>query len=77
MIRGPVVLGDHAQIKMGAKIYGPCAFGPACRIGGEVNNSVFQGYSNKGHDGFLDMFRGSKTERVLRAVNCPLMAVPA
>ena len=53
MIRGPVVLGDHAQIKMGAKIYGPCAFGPECRIGGEVNNSVFQGYGNKGHDGFL------------------------
>ena len=33
--------------------------------------------ATKGHDGFLDMFRGSKTERVLRAVSCPLMAVPA
>jgi len=31
----------------------------------------------KGRDGFLDMFRGSKTERVLRAVHCPVMAVPA
>ncbi len=53
MLRGPIVLGDHAQIKMGAKIYGPSAFGPECRIGGEVNNSVMLGYSNKGHDGFL------------------------
>ncbi len=53
IIRGPMVLGDHAQLKMGAKVYGPCAFGPECRVGGEVNNSVMQGYSNKGHDGFL------------------------
>ena len=53
MIRGPFALGDHAQLKMGAKIYGACSFGPECRVGGEVNNSVILGYSNKGHDGFL------------------------
>ncbi|MEZ4756620.1 MAG: GlmU family protein [Flavobacteriales bacterium] len=53
IIRGPLVLGDHAQLKMGAKIYGPCSFGPECRVGGEVNNSVLLGFSNKGHDGFL------------------------
>lgn len=53
IIRGPLVLGDHAQLKMGAKVYGPSAFGPECRIGGEVNNSVVLGFSNKGHDGFL------------------------
>lgn len=53
LIRGPFALGDHAQLKMGAKIYGPSSFGPECRIGGEVNNSVLLGYSNKGHDGFL------------------------
>src|SRR5690606_1993495 len=53
MVRGPFVLGDHSQLKMGAKIYGPTAIGPECRIGGEVNNSVVIGFSNKGHDGFL------------------------
>ena len=53
MIRGPLALGEGAQLKMGAKIYGPCAFGPECRVGGEVNNSVLLGFSNKGHDGFL------------------------
>ena len=53
MIRGPFSLGDHAQIKMGAKIYGPTTVGPFCRVGGEVNNSVLFGYSNKAHDGFL------------------------
>ncbi len=53
MIRGPFALGEHAQLKMGAKIYGACSFGPECRVGGEVNNSILLGYSNKGHDGFL------------------------
>lgn len=53
LLRGPIALGDHAQLKMGAKVYGPSAFGPECRVGGEVNNSVIIGFSNKGHDGFL------------------------
>jgi len=38
---------------MGAKIYGPTTIGPYSKVGGEVNNSVIIGYSNKGHDGFL------------------------
>jgi UDP-N-acetylglucosamine diphosphorylase/glucosamine-1-phosphate N-acetyltransferase len=53
LIRGPFALCDDASIKMGAKIYGPTTVGPHCKVGGEVNNSVFQAYSNKGHDGFL------------------------
>lgn len=53
LIRGPFALGEGSQLKMGAKIYGASAFGPHCRVGGEVTNSVIQGYSNKGHDGFL------------------------
>ena len=38
---------------MGAKIYGPTTIGPHCKVGGELNNVVFTGYSNKAHDGFL------------------------
>lgn len=53
MIRGPFALGEHSQLKMGAKIYGATTFGPHCKIGGEVNNSVVFGFSNKAHDGFL------------------------
>jgi UDP-N-acetylglucosamine diphosphorylase/glucosamine-1-phosphate N-acetyltransferase len=53
LIRGPFALGERAQLKMGAKIYGATAIGPHCRVGGEVNNSVIMGYSNKAHDGFL------------------------
>jgi len=52
-LRGPIYLGKNAQVKMGAKIYGPSVFGEECRVGGEVSNSVFQPFSNKGHDGFL------------------------
>ena len=53
MIRGPFALCDHATVKMSAKIYGGTTIGPHCKVGGEVNNSVLFGYSNKGHDGFL------------------------
>ncbi|WP_298345293.1 putative sugar nucleotidyl transferase [uncultured Algibacter sp.] len=53
IIRGPLALCESAGIKLGAKIYGPTTVGPHSKVGGEVNNSVIFGYSNKGHDGFL------------------------
>lgn len=53
MIRGPFALCEHAQVKLGTKVYGATTVGPHSRIGGEVSNSVLFGYSNKGHDGFL------------------------
>ena len=53
VIRGPFALCDNAVVKMAAKVYGATTVGPHSRIGGEVNNSVLFGYSNKGHDGFL------------------------
>lgn len=53
MVRGPFALCNNATLKMGTKIYGGTTIGPHCKVGGEVNNSVFFGYSNKGHDGFL------------------------
>jgi UDP-N-acetylglucosamine diphosphorylase/glucosamine-1-phosphate N-acetyltransferase len=52
-IRGPFSLGDHSHVKMGAKIYGATTVGPYSKVGGEINNSVIFGYSNKAHDGFL------------------------
>lgn len=53
MIRGGFALCEGSSVKMGAKIYGATTVGPHSRVGGEVSNSVIQGYSNKGHDGFL------------------------
>ena len=53
VIRGPFALCEEAQVKLASKVYGATTVGPYCRIGGEVNNSVLFGYSNKGHEGFL------------------------
>jgi len=53
LIRGPFALCNNATVKLGAKIYGPTTIGPFSKVGGEVNNSILMGYSNKGHDGFL------------------------
>ena len=52
-VRGPMSLGENSHINMGAKIYGDTTIGPWCKVGGELNNVVFFGYSNKAHDGFL------------------------
>lgn len=52
-IRGPFALCEHAQVKMGAKIYPGTTIGPFSKAGGEIKNSVILGYSNKGHEGFL------------------------
>ena len=53
IIRGPFAMLDNSVLKMGAKIYGGTTLGPYCKVGGEVNNSVFFGFSSKAHDGFL------------------------
>jgi UDP-N-acetylglucosamine diphosphorylase/glucosamine-1-phosphate N-acetyltransferase len=53
LVRGPFALGEHSTLKLGAKIYGATTIGPHCKVGGEVNNSVFFGYANKAHDGFV------------------------
>lgn len=53
LLRGPLYIGKNSVIKMGAKVYENCSFGPSVKVGGELNNVVFFGNSNKGHDGFL------------------------
>jgi UDP-N-acetylglucosamine diphosphorylase/glucosamine-1-phosphate N-acetyltransferase len=53
VVRGPFAMCEHSVLKLNTKIYGATTLGPYCKVGGEVNNSVLMGYSNKGHDGFL------------------------
>ena len=53
LVRGALALGEGSQLKMGSKIYGATTIGPGSKVGGEVNNAVLWGNSNKGHDGFL------------------------
>jgi UDP-N-acetylglucosamine diphosphorylase/glucosamine-1-phosphate N-acetyltransferase len=51
-VEGPCYVGPGTVID-GARVRPGCSFGPQCRIGGEVEASVFQGYANKHHDGFI------------------------
>ncbi len=51
-IEGPCYVGE-TSILVGGKIRGGTSIGPKCRIGGEVEQSIFQGCSNKYHEGFL------------------------
>ena len=51
-IQGPAYIGPGSLIAS-ARIRGETSIGPVCRIGGEVEASIVQGYSNKHHDGFL------------------------
>ena len=53
IIRGPFAMCNNSVLKMGTKIYESTTIGPHCKVGGEVNNSIFFGYSSKAHDGFL------------------------
>ncbi|MEM6717857.1 MAG: GlmU family protein [Bacteroidota bacterium] len=53
VVRGALAMCAHSVLKLSSKIYGATTLGPYCKVGGEVNNSVLMGYSNKGHDGFL------------------------
>ncbi len=67
--KGPIVLDDNSLVRSGARLEGPLyvgphswilggavrqsVIGPHCRVHGEVSASVFLGYANKSHDGFL------------------------
>jgi UDP-N-acetylglucosamine diphosphorylase/glucosamine-1-phosphate N-acetyltransferase len=52
-IIGPCYIGKNNIVKIGAKIYENNAFGDWCKIGGEIENTIIQSYSNKQHEGFL------------------------
>ena len=53
LIKGPFALCEGSHVNMGGKMRGDNTIGPFSKVGGEISNSVIQGYSNKGHDGFL------------------------
>ncbi len=52
-IIGPCAIGDHSTVKVGAKIYSGTTIGRWCKIGGEVDSTIFHDYTNKQHDGFV------------------------
>jgi len=53
VIEGPAFMGDNSIFKIGAKIYPGTSIGEWCKVGGEVEETIFHAFSNKQHDGFL------------------------
>jgi len=53
VIQGPCYIGDGCVIQPGASVRTGCSIGMMCKVGGEVEGTIFHGYSNKQHDGFI------------------------
>lgn len=53
VIVGPAYIGKNSMVKPGAKILEGTSIGDVCKVGGEVAKTIFGGYSNKQHDGFV------------------------
>ncbi len=51
-IEGPAYLGEQSQL-VRANLRAGCSLGPGCRIGGELEASIIQGWTNKYHSGFI------------------------
>ena len=51
-VEGPAYIGEETIIT-GGKIREGCSIGPGCRVGGEVEATIFEGFANKYHSGFL------------------------
>jgi UDP-N-acetylglucosamine diphosphorylase/glucosamine-1-phosphate N-acetyltransferase len=51
-LEGPCSIGE-GTVLLGTRVRAGTSIGPRCRMGGEIENSIVLGYSNKYHDGFL------------------------
>jgi len=51
LVKGPCVVGPGTQLLGG--VASGTTFGPECRIAGEVEACIWQGYANKRHHGFV------------------------
>ncbi|MFH0766083.1 MAG: putative sugar nucleotidyl transferase [Calditrichota bacterium] len=53
IVFGPAYIGPRSIIRSGARLSGGVSLGPECRMGGELNAVIAQGYSSKQHSGYL------------------------
>ena len=53
VVIGPAFVGDGSVVRACSTIYGGTSIGPVCKVGGEIQASVVQSFSNKQHGGFL------------------------
>jgi UDP-N-acetylglucosamine diphosphorylase/glucosamine-1-phosphate N-acetyltransferase len=51
-VMGPCWIGAGTHV-LGGKLGGGVSLGPTCRVAGEIEESIFQGYANKRHHGFV------------------------
>lgn len=52
ILRGPLYVGPESRI-LGGEVGHGTSIGPRCKVRGEVEQTVFQGFCNKAHDGFV------------------------
>lgn len=52
-IVGPAAIGAGSVVKAGARLLPGTSIGKVCKVGGEVDETIFADYANKQHDGFL------------------------
>jgi len=52
-IQGPCFIGEKTLIQPGTVIRRGTSIGPVCKVGGEVECTIIQGYSNKQHHGIF------------------------
>lgn len=53
IIKGPIFIDKNSIVKSGSKLNGNIIIGPKCKVGGEISSTIFHGFSNKVHDGFI------------------------
>ena len=53
VIEGPAYIGKGTMIVANALVREGCSIGEVCRVGGEIEETIIQGYSNKYHAGFI------------------------
>ena len=51
-VAGPCWIGAGTHV-LGGKLGGGVSLGPVCRVAGEIEESIFQGFANKRHHGFV------------------------
>jgi UDP-N-acetylglucosamine diphosphorylase/glucosamine-1-phosphate N-acetyltransferase len=52
VLRGPLVARAEACL-LGGEIGSGSTMGPSCKVRGEIQNTIFVGFSNKAHEGFV------------------------
>jgi UDP-N-acetylglucosamine diphosphorylase / glucose-1-phosphate thymidylyltransferase / UDP-N-acetylgalactosamine diphosphorylase / glucosamine-1-phosphate N-acetyltransferase / galactosamine-1-phosphate N-acetyltransferase len=53
IILGPAYVGPGSTVLEHAMIRPGTAIGPRCKVSGEIGGTIFQGFANKAHDGYL------------------------